>query len=71
MVYTGSLISVVLSVDMSASEEIKVKYCLLMSEHSGMTLVKMDECAKGFTDSLCKFKFHNFAKNFELKHLNK
>jgi hypothetical protein len=50
--YIGSLISVVLLVDMSASEEIKVKYCLLASGHSGITLVKMDECAKGFTNSL-------------------
>jgi len=50
--YTGSLISVVLSVDMSASEEIKVKYSLLASGHSGITLVKMDEGAKSFTDSL-------------------
>ena len=38
---------------------------------SGITLVKMDECAKGFTDSYETFKFHNFVINFELKHLNK
>jgi hypothetical protein len=42
---------------MSASEEIKVKYCLLASGHSGITLVKMDECAKGFTNSLWKLVF--------------
>jgi hypothetical protein len=37
---------------MSASEEIKVKCCILVSGHSGITLAKMDECAKGFTNSL-------------------
>jgi hypothetical protein len=37
---------------MSASEEIKVKYCLLACGQSGIALVKMDECAKGFIDSL-------------------
>jgi len=37
---------------MSASEEIKVKYYLLANGYSGIILVKMDECAKGFTNSL-------------------
>jgi hypothetical protein len=50
--YTGSLISVVLLVDMSANEEIKVKYCSLACGHSGITLVKIDGGAESFTDSL-------------------